>query len=85
MYKKLVMWSAGAGAAVVGLVASVAAHAQTFVVPTSTASSLTANIGSQFADPGTLTVVVVAAGIPLAFYVIHQLMGLLPKSRARRS
>lgn len=86
MYKKLVMWSTGAGAVVGGLVLTVAAHAQSvFAVPTSTAQSLTASIGAQFADPGTLTVIVVAAGIPLAFYVIHQLMGLLPKSRGRRS
>ncbi len=63
------------------------AHAQTAfaVVPTSTAPALTADIGAQFADPGTLLVIGLAAGIPLTFYVIHQLIGLLPKSRGRRS
>ena len=55
------------------------------VVPTTTASSLTADIGAQFADPGTLLVIGLAAGIPLTFYVIHQLIGLLPKSRGRRN
>jgi hypothetical protein len=62
------------------------AHAQNayFVVPTSTAPGLTASIGQQIADSGTLAVVAVAAGIPLTFYVIHQLIGLLPKSRSRR-
>ena len=62
-------------------------HAQTAfaVVPTSTAPALTADIGAQFADPGTLLVIGLAAGIPLTFYVIHQLVGLLPKSRARRN
>jgi hypothetical protein len=50
-----------------------------FVVPTSTASSFTANISSQLGDPGTLLVVGLAAGIPLAFYVIKKLIGLIPK------
>ena len=64
-----------------------AAHAQTAfaVIPTSTAPSLTADIGAQFSDPGTLLVIGLAAGIPLTFYVIHQLIGLLPKSRGRRN
>jgi hypothetical protein len=85
MYKKLVMWSAGAGTVVAGVVMTAFAHAQMFTVPSSTAPSLTANIGTQLSDPGTLLVIGVAAGIPLAFYVIHQLIGLLPKSRGRRS
>ena len=74
--------------AVVGASAiTLAAHAQSafVVVPTSTAPSLTASIGAQVADPGTLLVIGVAAGIPLTFYVIHQLIGLLPKSRGRRN
>lgn len=50
-----------------------------FIVPTSTASYFTANIASQLADPGTLLVVGLAAGIPLAFYVIKKLIGLVPK------
>jgi hypothetical protein len=31
------------------------------------------------ADPGTLTVIALVAGIPLAFYVIKKLIGLIPK------
>lgn len=78
-------WLTGAGAIVSSVVGAVAAHAQAFfTVPTSTAPSLTASIGSQIGDSGTLLVIGVAAGIPLAFYVIHQLIGLLPKSRSRR-
>jgi H2-forming N5,N10-methylenetetrahydromethanopterin dehydrogenase-like enzyme len=61
-----------------------AANAQVFVTPTSTASSLTANISSQLGDVGTLTLVVLVAAIPLVFYVIHQLIGLVPKARGRR-
>ena len=85
--KKVQLWLTGVGATVAGLAMSVAAHAQTafFSVPTSTAPSLTANVGAQLGDSGTLLVIGVAAGIPLAFYVIHQLIGLLPKSRGRRS
>lgn len=49
-----------------------------FTVPTSTATQLLANVTSQLSDVGTLTVVVLAAGIPLAFYVIRRLIGLIP-------
>jgi hypothetical protein len=31
-----------------------------------------------------LLVVVIAAAVPLTFYVIHQLIGLIPKSRGSR-
>jgi hypothetical protein len=42
-----------------------------------------------FASIGTLTtdlwvLIAVAIGVPLAFYVIRQVIGLLPKARARR-
>lgn len=85
--KKIAMYASGVGATLAGVLMTVAAHAQEafFTVPTSTASSLTANVGSQLGDAGTLLVIGVAAGIPLAFYVIHQLIGLVPKSRGRRS
>jgi len=52
-----------------------------FEVPSSTASSVLANITSQISDPGTLTILALAAGIPLAFYVIKRLIGLLPKGK----
>lgn len=52
-----------------------------FVTPTSTTASLLANVTSQFADAGTLAVVVLAAGIPLTFYVIRRLIGLIPKGK----
>jgi len=55
-----------------------------FQVATSTANSLLANVSSLLADPGLLLVVVLAAGIPLGFYVLHQLIGLIPKGRARK-
>lgn len=43
---------------------------------------LTANVSSLLSDEGTLLVITLAAGIPLAFYVIKQLKGLLPKSKS---
>lgn len=52
-----------------------------FQVPTSTVSSLTANITSQLADTGTLTVLVMAVSIPLVFYVAKKVIGLFPKGR----
>ena len=78
------MWLSAGGAALGGLAMAGIASAQVIVVPTSTASNLTANVGAQVSDPGTLLVVVAAAGIPLSFYVIHQLIGLIPKARGRR-
>lgn len=52
-----------------------------FSVPTSTADSLTATITDAFADPGLLLVIVVAAGLPLAFWAIRRVIGLVPKGR----
>jgi len=86
MKNKFYLYASGVVGAVAAFGLSAAANAASFfTVPTSTASGLTANVGDQLGDQGTLLVIGVAAGIPLAFYVIHQLIGLLPKSRGRRS
>jgi hypothetical protein len=50
-------------------------------IPINTASNLLANVTGQLSDAGTLLVVVLAAGIPLAFYVIRRLIGLVPKDK----
>ena len=55
-----------------------------FTVPTSTAASVVANVSSLLADPGLLTIVVLAVGIPLGFYVLHLIIGLFPKARSKR-
>ncbi len=52
-----------------------------FEVPTSTVTSLLANVTDQIANPGTLLVICLAAGIPLTFYVIKRLIGLVPKGK----
>ena len=48
-------------------------------VPTSTVTSLLANVGSQISDTGTLALVVGVVAIPFAFYVIKKLIGIIPK------
>jgi H2-forming N5,N10-methylenetetrahydromethanopterin dehydrogenase-like enzyme len=55
-----------------------------FSVPTSTATEVLANVSSTLADTGFLTILVVAAAIPLVFYVARQIIGLIPKARGRR-
>ncbi|HVN26054.1 MAG TPA: hypothetical protein VMT99_00155 [Candidatus Paceibacterota bacterium] len=88
MVRKISLWVSGAGAAVVGMVMTVAAHAQTIpagalTVPSSTVTSLLASVSNIFTDPGILGLVVIAAAIPLVFYFARQVIGLLPKSKAR--
>jgi len=56
----------------------------TFItLPTSTASDLLAYAGDLFNDLWVL--IAIAIGIPLAFYVIKQVIGLMPKGRGRRA
>ena len=45
----------------------------------STATSLMANVSSFVGDSGVLTIVLVVVAIPLAFYIIRKLIGLIPK------
>jgi len=52
-----------------------------FEITTSTASDVLANVSSQLSDAGTLTLIALAAGVPLAFYVIRRIIGLLPKGK----
>ena len=52
-----------------------------FDVATSTGSDILANVSSQLGDAGTLIVVAIAAGVPLTFYVVRRLIGLIPKGR----
>jgi len=52
-----------------------------FEVATGTASALLANVTAQLSDAETIIIVALAAGIPLAFYVIRRLIGLIPKGK----
>jgi hypothetical protein len=52
-----------------------------FDVAETTGSDLLANVTSQLSDTGTLAIVAIAAGVPLAFYVIRRLVALIPSGR----
>lgn len=49
--------------------------------PTSTQATLLSFVGDQLTDPGFLTLIVLAIGIPLVFYVAKKLIGLIPKGK----
>jgi len=54
------------------------------------ASSSAAAVGALGTDVSTSVdsvfyVLILAAAIPLAFYIIHQVIGLFPKGRSRRA
>ena len=55
-----------------------------YAVPTSTAPALTADIGAQFSDPGTLLFLGIAFGLPLAFVIFYSLLDLIPGVRSYR-
>ncbi len=89
MMRKISLWVSGAGAAIVGMALTVAAHAQTIpagalAVPTSTVTDLLASVSNVFTDPGILGLVIIAASLPIVFWFARQVIGLLPKSRAAR-
>jgi hypothetical protein len=50
-------------------------------VPTSTPTDLSASMSSQITDPGFLAIVILVAAIPLTFYVVKRLIGLIPKAK----
>jgi hypothetical protein len=66
------------------LVGAQAVPVASLVVPSSTAPALLTSFSNILTDPGVLAIVILAAAIPLFFYIVHQLMGLLPKSRGRK-
>jgi hypothetical protein len=85
MSNKVKVLIASASAAITSLASVALSHAAAFLtVPTGTASTFTANVGSQFTDAGTLEIIALAVGIPLFFYIVHQLMGLLPGRKGGR-
>lgn len=52
-----------------------------FTVATSTAENLLANVTDQLGDAGTLLLLVMVAAIPLFFYVVKRIIGLVPKGK----
>jgi len=53
--------------------------------PEGFAGALTANVGDQLGDQGTELIIGVAAGVPLAFYVMKELIALMARRRAAKS
>jgi len=57
----------------------------TLTIASGTAQSALASVGNIFSDAGVAAWVILAAAVPLFFYVVKQLIGLLPKARGRRT
>ena len=76
---RIVKYGSAIAAVAAGLLASASAFADTFSfsLPTSTVSDLTANAGGVITSVWVL--VAIAIGIPLAFYILRKVIGLLPK------
>lgn len=72
--------AAGVSAAVAGLLSAGFARAtELFALPEGFAASATAYIGDTI--EATWELLVIAIGVPLAFYVIGRVIGLIPKGR----
>lgn len=56
-----------------------------FQLPTTTATQLFAQASALVGDVGTLGVIIIAGGVPLFFYIVGRLLGLIPKGRGRRA
>jgi len=87
MSKKLFVKLASVSGVLSAGVLALAAHAQDYtavVVPTSTQASISSVVGTQLSDPGTLLILILAAGVPFAFWFISRLIGLLPKGRGHK-
>jgi hypothetical protein len=65
--------------------ADAAAPAGAVTIPTTLTPALSANVGDQVGDPGTLLIIGIVAGVPLFFYVVKQLIELLPRYRRNKS
>jgi len=68
---------AGLSSAVAFLVALPALGAFEFTLPASTTADLTAQVGGIITSVWVL--VAIAIGIPLAFYILRKVIGLIPK------
>lgn len=51
-----------------------------FAVPTGLTAQLSQNTSDQLSNEGTLKLIALVVGIPLAFFVMEQLIGLIPRS-----
>lgn len=56
-------------------------NAGDIVVPTSTTHDLLASVSNVFTDTGMLSIVVIAAALPLVFWLARKVIGLFPKGK----
>ena len=83
--KKILKWGVAIAAAVLPLSAfAQAVPVGTLTIPSSTAAASLASVGNIFSDAGVAAWVILGAAIPLFFYVVKQLISLLPHSRGGR-
>jgi len=54
-------------------------------IPTSLATNALASASEIFSDPGLLLVILAVIALPVAFWVIHQVVGLFPKEKRESS
>lgn len=80
---KLAVYGLGfAGAGLLGSIMAVAHAAVTstpVTIPTDLAGAIMGFAGTQLADPGTETILLVVLGVPFAFYLLYKLRSLIPK------
>jgi hypothetical protein len=50
-------------------------------LPVSFGTDFLANVGDQISDPGLLAVILIAVGIPFAFWFIKRVAGVIPKGK----
>ena len=50
-------------------------------LPATMGTDLLANVSDQITDPGTLAIVLIAAALPVVFWLISRLKGILPKGK----
>jgi len=80
--KKFLLGAGAALASTLGFVGTAAAQSP-IAVPEGLTASTTAFIGGQISDAGTVAVLVIVIGLPVAFWLARQVKGLFPSSRGR--
>jgi hypothetical protein len=71
---------AGVIGSFLGLGVASAATTTPITIPATLGSDFLAFAGGQLADPGTLLLLLIALGVPFAFYLIGRIRKVVPKS-----
>jgi hypothetical protein len=57
----------------------------TFTLASTTATQLFAQASAIAGDVGVVGIIILAGGVPLFFYVVGRLLGLIPKGRGKKA